>query len=168
MKKWLTKKSNILTLFIVAFVLWRQFPNVVRNLKMEGQKLTPQSYKVIAPGPLRQVTFPPVQNSIAIFWATWCGPCKVEMERLQSSVANGKISQDRIFAINPFESVAEVKKFLSKNTYHFTFIDGPGISRDLQIHLTPTTLFMKGDEISSMSSGMSLIGIWKAEWFVSP
>ena len=168
MKKWLSSKSNILTLLIVAFVIWRQAPLFLSNFEASGVKLVPKSYAVINPGPeMAQIQYPPAKNSVTIFWATWCGPCKVEMDRLQSSVAGGKIPKEQIFAINPFESPAIVRKFLKESKFDFTFIDAPAIVEQLKIQVTPTTLLMKGDSISSMSSGMSIIGIWKAEWMIN-
>lgn len=138
------------------------------NFKAEGTVLESESYKIIySPSGLTQVEFPPNNSSVvAIFWATWCGPCKMEMHRLQSSITEGQISASKVFAINPFEDAITVDKYLSQNKFDFTFIDVPELTKELDINATPTTLFIKNGKIHSMSSGMSLIGIWKAENFL--
>ena len=167
MKKYLTK-SNIFTLLLVLFVIWRQAPLFMSNAQMEGTSLPSQMYPVVSStAGSTEVEFPPKgSKAITIFWATWCGPCKIEMQRLQSSIQDKNISGSQIFAINPFEPTPVVKKFLAQNKYDFTFIDASDVSNKLQVAVTPTTLFIENNIITKMSSGMSLIGIWRAEWFL--
>lgn len=167
MKKFITL-NNLFTLLVLVFLAYMQGPNIIRNFRSEGIKLETNEYQIIYPNENKQtVLFPPVNsNGIAIFWATWCGPCKIEMQRLKSSVDSGKISKHFIFAINPFESPAEIRKFLSENKFPFTFIEAPEITRMLNVNATPTTVFLKNGRVSSVSSGLSLIGIWRAEIFL--
>ena len=103
---------------------------------------------------------------MAIFWATWCAPCKLEMERLQKSVEERKISEGKIFAINPFESKDISSVFIRKNKYPFVFIEAQDVAERINIMATPTTLLLEDQKIHSMSSGLSIIGIWKAESFL--
>lgn len=169
MKKFFTKKSNLLTLLLLAFVLWRQLPLLVKSFEAEGTKLDSKTFTVISSRPeMKQVEFPPANGKVlTIFWATWCGPCKIEMERLQSSVQEGKLSGSKIVAINPFENSEVIKKFLSKHKYDFTFIHAPEISHALGVEVTPTTIYIENGKITSHSTGMSIIGIWKAENFLN-
>jgi thiol-disulfide isomerase/thioredoxin len=167
MKKWLSK-SNLLTLIILGLALYMQGPTILKNFQSEGTKLATEEYSEISGKGLKgKVLFPPQNlNSMTIFWATWCAPCKLEMQRLKSSVENGKIPKELIFAINPFETTATVVSFLNKNDFPFTFIDAPDVSQRLNITSTPTTLFIQKNEIISIKSGLSFIGIWRAEYFL--
>jgi thiol-disulfide isomerase/thioredoxin len=167
MKKWISK-SNLITFVILAFALYMQGPTILKNFQTEGTKLATEEYNQISADGLKgKVLFPPQNlSSMTIFWATWCAPCKLEMQRLKSSVENGKIPKESIFAINPFETTAVVISFLSKNDFPFTFIEAPGVSQRLNISSTPTTLFIEKNEITSMKSGLSFIGIWRAEYFL--
>ena len=166
MKNWFSKKGNILTLALLGFVLWKQLPLVVGNFKMEGREIQSKEYSPLnAAGTL--ATFPPLSGkTIAIFWATWCGPCKLEMERLTQSVKENKIPQGAIFAINPFEEANDTIEFIRKNNYPFTFIHAPEVASELNVLATPTTVFIDERKIDSISSGLSFIGIWRAESYL--
>jgi cytochrome c biogenesis protein CcmG/thiol:disulfide interchange protein DsbE len=168
MKDFLKNKSNLFTLLVVVFVLWRQIPQVIKSFEAEGVKLESKTYSVISStGELKEVIFPPLnKRALTIFWATWCGPCKIEMDRLQTSIKEGKISGSKIIAINPFEDRPDIKKFLSRHNYNFTFIDAPEVAKILNVEVTPTTVFFDKGKITSHSTGMSITGIWKAENFL--
>lgn len=165
MKKFFKKKSNLFLFFIIIFVIYRQAPTLVNNFSNEGTQLNSQKYLVIS-SEESKILFPPKGHGIAIFWATWCGPCKIEMNRLKDSVTEGKIPAGSIYAINPFESNSAVRKFLSENEYPFTFIEAPLISSQLKVSVTPTTVFLDDGKVVSMNSGLSVLGIWRAEQFL--
>lgn len=169
MKEWLSKKSNLVTLSILIIVLILKAPLWLSNAEKEGTAIAPEAYAVLGGSSSEpSITFPDLKmRSLVIFWASWCGPCKIEMARLKKSVESGNISKDKIFAVNPFEAIYEIKKFMAENNYPFTFIDAPELGKKLQIEATPTTLFLDGNRIHTLTTGLSFIGIWRAEIFLS-
>ena len=167
MKQWFSKKSNLFTLILVIFVIVRNAPQWLSSFEAEGVKIPTEDYRQLTPLLSdKTAQFPPPGKTIAIFWASWCGPCKIEMERLKSSVENGKIPVGAIYAINAFEAFKEAHQFVQENPYPFTFLYAPDLTIRLKIRATPTTLFIEDRKIQSMSSGLSIFGIWKAESFL--
>jgi cytochrome c biogenesis protein CcmG, thiol:disulfide interchange protein DsbE len=154
--------SNLITLGILLLVAYLQLPRLLNNFKIQGQELIQRQYTDL--GSERAVLFPPSNSpAIAIFWASWCAPCKVEMQRFKASVESGKIPADKIFAINAFEDQAQIKHFLRQHSFPFVFIQSPELAQELGVLKTPTTLRLENGTISSMGTGMSFIGIWQAE-----
>ena len=86
---------------------------------------------------------------------------------MNENVDSQKINPAQIFAINPFEDDAAIRKFISENQYQFHFVKDSSLAQKLQIQQTPTTILFDKNKITKMSSGMSLIGIWYAELFLS-
>jgi cytochrome c biogenesis protein CcmG, thiol:disulfide interchange protein DsbE len=151
---------------LILFIVWRQAPIFISNLELEGTTVDIKSYEVF--GQKEAATFPlPNQNSIAIFWASWCAPCRLEMARLKHSVDSGAIKQEQVFAINMSEDKNTIKRFLYESEYPFTFIDAPLLPQKMNIQVTPTLVLFEDNQVKSSGSGISLIGIWRVEQFLS-
>ncbi len=166
-KKW-NIATNTISLLLISFILYKQAPAVVNNFKKEGTKLAPKEYIEIRTQ--SKIHFPELtknRKTLAIFWATWCGPCKIEMKRLHQSVLEGKLRPEQIYAINAFENKSTIRKFIGQSPYQFNFISSPYAARQLEVKSTPTTILLDGENVTSMSSGLSFIGIWRAEQYLA-
>ena len=60
------------------------------------------------------------------FWATWCGPCQIEMPRLEKEIWRKYKSSDfAMVAIAREQSLEEVTKFQKQKTYTFPLASDP-------------------------------------------
>lgn len=137
-------KSNLFSLIlmvaVVGFYLWRsKAPEIpggtVKTLtvtSLTGEKLEP-----LASGKPRAV----------VFWATWCGPCTVELKRLQAMVDRKQIAPDSVVAISSGEEAAVVQKAIDDRKYTFSVaLDREGAaSSQLGVSATPT-IFLIGPD----------------------
>jgi len=91
------------------------------------------------------------------FWATWCGPCKVEMPHLEDAHTTYSSSELTILAINYGEDPTTVLSFASSLGLTFrTLLDETGtVQTRYQVRGYPTTVFVKTDgTISHTHIGM--------------
>ncbi len=160
-----TSKSKYFYLALFAAFLWYQGPSIMNSLMKEGTRIAPTSYPVLYPAGKGSVSLSEGKK-VVIFWASWCGPCKIDMKRFKHSVEDRTIAAENIFAINPFETPEEVLKFLETNPYPFTFLDAKPLAQELKITVTPTEVFVENGTVARMSIGMSIIGILRAESFL--
>jgi cytochrome c biogenesis protein CcmG, thiol:disulfide interchange protein DsbE len=82
------------------------------------------------------------------FWATWCGPCKIEMPAIQTR-ADRFPTQLTVLAIDADESEVLVRDFVEELGLTFLVaIDRGGVvQRNYLVRGLPTTYFVDGDGI---------------------
>jgi cytochrome c biogenesis protein CcmG, thiol:disulfide interchange protein DsbE len=155
--------DKLLLALAILLLLYFRLPEIFKYSQFKGSPLSQRSIQIIVPE-MRKIDFPlPDKNYVVIFWATWCAPCKLEMNRLSQSVKEGKIPSDQIIAISPFEPDPTILDYLEKNEYPFTFVSDSSLAKEFNIEITPTTLLLERGIIKSISSGVSVWGIWQAE-----
>jgi peroxiredoxin len=91
-------------------------------------------------------------NSVVLnFWATWCGPCKIEMPLIQE-LANDAATTDIgliLMTVNSGESADTVAKFMIEKGFSFPVLldTQRGISGVYNVRGIPTTFFIDRDGI---------------------
>jgi peroxiredoxin len=80
------------------------------------------------------------------FWATWCGPCRVEMPFIQETFKDGDWKEQGlvILAVNVGESRSKAKEFMEVNGLSFrVLLDADqSVAHDYNIRGIPTTYFI--------------------------
>jgi thiol-disulfide isomerase/thioredoxin len=148
--------SNILFYVVIVVLVGYKAPGIFDNFKKQNQPAPVATIKTISGA---EITFPiPNQKMIVVFWATWCGPCKIELNRLNDMMANGLIKSNQLLAISVQESAETVNAFLNQNPLQFMVaLDESGeASNQYNVTGTPTIVFLDDQgKINWATSGLS-------------
>jgi peroxiredoxin len=153
-------KSDLIGWSAILFLLALRVPKWVESYELQGREIP--AWKV---GDFQR----PDSRKVILFWASWCGPCRVELSRFHDAVAEGKLRREQVIAISTDESESAYQQAVKERMYSFqTVRDADGsLARMYQVNVTPTLVFE--DEkgvIQYYSTGMSLIAPWKARYFL--
>ncbi|MBV8817828.1 MAG: redoxin domain-containing protein, partial [Acidobacteriaceae bacterium] len=89
------------------------------------------------------------------FWATWCGPCRIQHPLYEQVKQRFKDRDDVVFlAIDTDEDRSLVKPFLEQSQWSKDVYFEDGLGRLLQVSSIPTTMILnKRGEVSSRMNG---------------
>lgn len=152
----LQQSGNILFIAALAFVIVSRLPKWIETFKKEGSKIEQPLEVRLLDGSTTLIE--PKAKKVLIFWATWCGPCTLELSRIQKLVASQKVPGSRIYAIALDGDLDLVRKTANERGYTFTVAqDFKGeLSRLLNVEVTPTIVFLdEDDKIQWMTTGIS-------------
>ena len=167
MKKWVSRASNVFLIFVLGFVILQKVPNVLFHIQSENAQ-SPNFKAHLISGDtvdLNQIK----ASKVLVFWATWCGPCKLELWRINKMIENNEIAPESVLAISSFESPELVQKVSSERGYKFQIgVDPDGqISKQFQVTGTPTIIFVdQSREIKWFTTGLSPFLEFKIKSFV--
>ena len=91
------------------------------------------------------------------FWATWCGPCRIEMPRVEKLYQELRPKGLVVFGVNFAEDATTVKNFLAKNPYTIPILlDAQGdVGRAYEADAIPTMVVIGRDgKVSSYFQGV--------------
>ncbi len=80
------------------------------------------------------------------FWATWCGPCKLEMPAIQARYNDGGFA---VLAVDFNEPADQVRTFVEELGLNFPILLDPGgvVQELYRVRGYPTTFFVDADGI---------------------
>jgi cytochrome c biogenesis protein CcmG/thiol:disulfide interchange protein DsbE len=161
-------KNNWLLILVIGFFLWQKIPIWWNEHQSSGQKLG--SFELTSLDQRTVLTDQISKPHVFIFWATWCGPCKIEMKRIQSAVNEGDINPAHVTAISFDEDDNTLQKAIAENKYTFQFLkDTTGrFAASLQVKGTPSVVHVDtAGSIVWMNTGLSILGVQKAKSLLS-
>ena len=156
------KLNDWLLLILILFVLVNRLPAFIEQNSLQGTKLNP----VMLDGKLFPI---PNKKSVLVFWATWCGPCTIELKRIQSAIDSKEISSNNIFAVNMGENPELVNRAIHDRKYSMPVVfDKFGeLAQTLRVKGTPTiALIDETGKIDWISSGLSPSLIYRIKYFL--
>jgi peroxiredoxin len=156
-KKFFSSISNILLVGFVLYLLATRAPQWWALYKEQGE--TVQSFQVLNLSSQSVQALPPTgQKAVLIFWATWCGPCTVELDRIQKAIVEKDLSPENIYAISLQEDPQLVAAEVQRRGYTFqVFADPKGLSlKSVKVFGTPTIYYVTENQtIAKSSMGLS-------------
>lgn len=157
--------STLILLVLFIFIVIQRGPSYLENLKIEGTQ-TPKLAAETLSGV--KLPFPPAihQPQVLVFWATWCGPCKLELSRLRSLIEEHPEWGDRVHLISTQEAPQLVDSVVRERKYPFAiWLDSSQeVFSKFKVNATPTTVLIdEKNEIRHISTGLSPAYIWRIE-----
>ncbi|MFV8258994.1 TlpA disulfide reductase family protein [Bdellovibrio bacteriovorus] len=151
--------GKIVNGLLVVAVLWvviNRLPGIIDNFNKQNQP-APSFAVPLLDGTLfeSEKTGKPL---VVVFWATWCGPCEVELSRLQKLIDEKIIPADSVLAISSLEDRHLVQTTVDQRRY--TFLVGVDISGQVAglygVRATPTTALLdKNHQVTWITTGLS-------------
>lgn len=94
---------------------------------------------------------------VANFWATWCGPCRIEMPELERAMEKYKDDKDVVFlAINTDDDREGVDSFVKGQKLKLPVVYANQLDSFFGINTIPTTLiFDRSGQVSYRQSGFN-------------
>ncbi len=106
----------------------------------------------------QNILIPRHQKQVLVFWATWCGPCRIELGRINRMIIKNEINANDILAVSISEDPKTVTAFVREHEYHFQVaVDETGkLARLYKVFGTPTILLIDQDgKVNWMTTGLS-------------
>ena len=153
---------------LILFLIIQRLPGIINNFEKEGRSIPSLSYELLngQSGDLSKIP----GKKILVFWATWCPPCKIELERLHSAIKSGELPKDKVFLVNIAQRKEDVLKYYKENKFSFnTIMDyGSFISSKLEVSGTPTIMHVDDKNIiDHIGTGVSPLLIYRARYFLN-
>jgi cytochrome c biogenesis protein CcmG/thiol:disulfide interchange protein DsbE len=147
---------NILLIVLISFLLYKRLPGLLEQFNQENT-LIPSGTIELLNGSSIELSQSPLPL-IAVFWATWCPPCEVELTRINRLIKKGEIAASHIIAISSYEERTHVEDVAKKRDYRFQigFDDRGDLATRLKVTGTPTIVFINQQhKIEWMTTGLS-------------
>jgi len=135
--------------------LFQRLPQILAHFQGQG--------KIVSAVKLQK------EKRVYVFWATWCGPCTLELNRINQAIINKEIDSRHIYAVNMGEDPVLVKQEMQKRSYQFQSYDDVdnALVKELKVEVTPTVALVdEKHTLQWISSGISPTLIYRIQKFL--
>lgn len=154
-RKYLNWGINIILFLLIFYLGWQHFDLWWHNESFRGRVL---SSGVVQDPRGQVVALMPEQWTVVVFWASWCGPCRIELDRINDAIAEATLEADQIIAVSIDDDFESFLHFVEEHNYAFkAYWDrNRSFSEQLMIQATPTTVYLdKVGAIVDVDSGVN-------------
>lgn len=133
------------------FILAQKLPQWIDLYKKQGELIEP-SVAVLLNG--QRIDLAENKKRLIVFWATWCGPCRIELARINRLINQQKIQANDVLAISSYEDKTTVQKFVAEAGYQFQVaLDEEGqLAKKYNISGTPTLILVNDNNVVEWST----------------
>ncbi|MBC7427744.1 MAG: TlpA family protein disulfide reductase [Bacteriovorax sp.] len=147
---------NTIFFAIAIYALYLRVPGILTHFKFQDQRaadftirtLTGKNFKLSLQS----------KKIIIVFWATWGGPCEVELKRINKMIIAKEILPNDVIAISSVENEKTIYNTVKKENYLFDVgIDADNsVAKTFEVSATPTIMFLDENQIINwMTDGFS-------------
>jgi thiol-disulfide isomerase/thioredoxin len=155
-RKFVQYLPNLVLALLVVYLLVQRLPSLIERAQREGSVIASTYQLPALNGEMLEV--PASKRHLLVFWATWCGPCEVELKRIQRLIDSGAVPAASVIAISVGESREVVEENVNENGYRFTVVldERSEVAEKFNVRGTPTLLLVGEDRaIKWMTVGIS-------------
>lgn len=160
--------GNVLFAFLISLLIFKQAPLWMNSFKQEGKRFTVS--EVLSIYGEKELIPLKDKRAVYIFWATWCGPCHMQLSRFKKAVEKGELPKDQIIAVNLGETLNLVKDFQEKESYPFKIVIASSNNswQDFNVQATPSTAYVNEEGlIETFTAGLSPLAVFRAKQFLN-
>lgn len=158
----------LLFAFLLGYLAYQKVPLYIKDSQYIGKK-APDFELVDMKG--QTVRLSDLKGKVVLinFWATWCGPCRVEIPALKSMYSELAGEDFEMLAVAS-ESEPVIRNFIQENPVNYpVLLDTSGRVANLyQINVYPSFVFINREGfIDDIDHGMNFFLKWKIQWKVT-
>lgn len=148
------KRHFLFIVFTLGIIIFRG-PEIWKNLQAEYQQ---KSVSVPIFKNLKGENINPKYPLLIVFWASWCGPCDIELSRIQNLIERNLIESSQVVAVSIDLHRKDLEMAISKRNYTFpvSWSHEMNLSDQFEVNVTPTIILLNKDQkIIWSTSGLS-------------
>ncbi len=149
------KIFNTIFFALAVYALYLRLPTILNHFGHQDKVVPNFKMRTLDGGEFELYS----QKKVAlIFWASWCGPCEIELKRINKMILDKKIRPENILAIAGLEDQKNLFETVQKNNYQFTVgLDfDESAAKFFKVQATPTIVFVdEKHSVQWMTSGLS-------------
>jgi thiol-disulfide isomerase/thioredoxin len=156
--KWLSRGVNFLLVGLLAKFAWESYQRQQSHNSLIGYQIR-DAQVVDRHGQATNLLQGSLSPRVLIFWASWCGPCEMQLGRLRDALADGSVPSAEIFAaISIDDDFAAALDAAEKRHYAFPIYwdQDHALSSRLKITAVPTFIYLDSSQtIVDIETGLN-------------